>query len=134
MHTLDLNAVELQEVPEDIGGIRVAFPHSSAEGTAASATVLFEVEPGGQLNTHTDSSEELLLILAGEGEAHIGDERAHVRAGQMAVVPALAPHGIRNTGTEPLRVIGFFAGSTVVSLFGELVHVIGAPAEAPVPA
>ena len=129
MQAIDLDAVELMDTGEDspIGRIRVAFPLSSAAGTAASATVLFEIEPGDTLESHTDSAEELLLILAGEGEAHVGGERAQVRAGQLAVVPALAPHGITNTGTETLRVLGFFAGSTVVSVFGDSVNVIGAP-------
>ena len=134
MITLDLDAVELQENPMAGGSIRVAFPLHSALGTAASATVLFELEPGNELATHTDSSEELLLVLAGEGEAHVGEETGRLRAGQLAVVPALAPHGIRNDGETTLRVLGFFSGSTVVSVFeepigpdGERVVVIGAP-------
>lgn len=129
MLTIDLEAVDLMEIPEDAptGRISVAFPLTSAEGTAALSTVLFEVAPGDHLETHTDSAEELLIVLAGEGEAHVGEERATVRAGQMAVVPPLAPHGVRNTGTETLRILGVFASSTVVSMFGDHPHVIGAP-------
>ena len=63
----------------------------------------------------------------------MGDERGLVRTGQVAVVPAMAPHGIRNTGDTTLRVLGFFSNSTVVSEFerpmgpdGERVTVIGA--------
>ena len=33
------------------------------------------------------------------------------------MVPALQPHQIRNTGTTTLKVLGFFAGSSIVSLF-----------------
>ncbi|MBD0330205.1 MAG: cupin domain-containing protein, partial [Thermoleophilia bacterium] len=132
--TVDLNTVELQENPMPGGSIRVEFPLSSALGTAASAAVLFELEPGNALATHTDSSEELLLVLGGEGEAHVGGETGRLREGQLAVVPPLAPHGIRNVGDTTLRVLGFFAGSTVVSVFddrlgpeGERVFVTGAP-------
>ena len=56
-------------------------------------------------------------MLAGEGEAWVGDEANPVRAGDLAVVPALAPHGVRNTGETTLRVIGFFSSSTVMSTF-----------------
>ncbi len=35
------------------------------------------------------------------------------------MVPALQPHQIRNTGTTTLKVLGFFAGSSIVSLFEE---------------
>jgi quercetin dioxygenase-like cupin family protein len=133
--TIDLNDVELMDGGTAGGPIRVAFPFHSGTGTASTAAVLFELEPGDALATHTDSPEEILLVLEGEGEAHVGDERALVRAGQLAIVPAMAPHGIRNVGDTTLRVLGFFSSSTVVSTFegplgpeGENVGVIGATA------
>lgn len=133
MITVDLNDIELMDSGTAGGPDRVTFPFHSGTGTASTAAVLFEVEPGNALGTHTDSAEEILLILAGEGEAHVGDERELVSAGQIAVVPAMAPHGIRNTGDTTLRVLGFFSSSTVVSHFeeslgpnGERVAVIGA--------
>jgi quercetin dioxygenase-like cupin family protein len=55
--------------------------------------------------------------VQGEGEAEVGDERALVSAGDLAVVPALVPHGIRNTGEERLKVVGFFSGAKIVSEF-----------------
>ena len=115
MYAFNLDDVRLNEVPD--GSIRVEFPLQSVHGAASFAAVLFEVDPGNALATHTDSAEEVLLVLAGEGEAHVRDETAPVRAGDVAVVPALAPHGIRNTGDSVLRVIGFFSSSTVMSVF-----------------
>ncbi len=115
------------------GWIRVGFPLHSALGTASTAAVLFELEPGNELATHTDSPEEVLLVLAGEGEAHVDGERGRLRAGQLAIVPAMASHGIRNVGDTTLRVLGFFSSSTVVTTFeqplgpnGERVVVAGA--------
>lgn len=132
MITVDLNDVELMDSGTPGGADRVAFPFHSGMGTASTAAVLFELEPGNALGTHTDTAEEILLILAGEGEAHVGDERELLRAGQIAVVPSMAPHGIRNTGETTLRVLGFFSSSTVISQFeeplgpnGEKVAVIG---------
>jgi quercetin dioxygenase-like cupin family protein len=115
MIAFNLEDVRLSEVPD--GSIRVDFPLQSVHGSASFAAVLFEVDPGNALATHADSAEEVLLVLAGEGEAHVGSETARVRAGDVAVVPALAPHGIRNTGETTLRVIGFFSSSTVMSTF-----------------
>ena len=72
----------------------------------------------------------------------VGDESGRLRAGQLAVVPSNAPHGIRNVGKGVLRVLGFFAGSTNISVFdepfapgGPQVIGIGAPIElsAPMP-
>ena len=58
----------------------------------------FELEPGMHVGMHRDSSEELLLILEGEGEATVGDETAVAQAGAMLTVPAMEPHDIRNVG------------------------------------
>ncbi|MBA3717928.1 MAG: cupin domain-containing protein [Actinobacteria bacterium] len=129
MNTVDLSTLEL--VP-NFPGLRVSFPFHSGTGTAASAAVYFEVDAGAFLPTHTDSSEELLLVLEGEGEASLEDETIPLATGQMAAIPAMAPHGIRNVGDDVLRVIGFFAGSTVVHTFpdtpeGAMIFVTGAP-------
>ena len=135
MYPIDLSQLELME---NFPGLRVTFPIHSGTGTAASAAVYFEVDPGSHLPTHLDSGEETLLLLAGQGEAWIGDEAIQIASGQMAVIPAMAPHGIRNTGSEVLRVVGFFAGSTVVHTFpetpaGPQVFVTGAPTRIAVP-
>src|SRR3954447_15967627 len=115
-------------------GLRVGFPVHSATGTASTATVLFELDPGAELPVHTDSAEELLIILQGTAEARVGDEVGRVSANQVAVVPPMAPHGLRNIGDEVLRVLGTFSASTVVSTFeqpivagGPDVLVIGSP-------
>jgi quercetin dioxygenase-like cupin family protein len=94
-----------------------AFPVSSATGTASTAVVYFELEPGAHLGAHTDSAEELLLVLEGTAEAVVEGEPAILEAGSLAVVPATAPHDIRNVGDELLRVVGFFSSSTVVAIF-----------------
>ena len=122
MLTSNVNALSLTDVtsPADPTlGARYAFPIFAAAGSAATAVVYFEVAPGKRLGRHTDSSEEVLYIVEGEGEATVGEERALVSAGSLAVVPALVPHDIRNTGSIPLRVVGFFAGSALMHAFSE---------------
>lgn len=114
MQVVDLNAV--QTVPID-DGVSVAFPSHSATGCAASATVWMEIAPGGAVTEHADSSEELLYVVRGEVEATVGDESGTLRAGDLAVVPAMALHSLRNGGDEEARVLGFFAGSTNVATF-----------------
>ena len=99
--------------------VRAGFPISSGTGTKSTTVVYFELEPGEHLGSHTDSAEEILLIVAGKGEATIGEEQAVVQAGTLAVVPALVPHSVKNIGEEKLRVIGFFSSSTVLSVFDE---------------
>jgi quercetin dioxygenase-like cupin family protein len=134
MLTVDLDLVELQDNTTAGGPIRVAFPFHSAAGSASTAAVLFELEPGSALASHQDSAEEVMHVLAGEAEVQIGNERGQLRAGQLAIVPAMAPHGLRNIGERTLCVLGIFSSSTLVATFeeplapgGPQVMVAGAP-------
>lgn len=140
MQIVDLAALKLAE---EGAGVRVGFPIHAGTGTAATSAVYFELDPGASAGAHTDSAEEVVVVLDGEAEAVVGDQTTIVRAGQVAVVPAGVSHDIRNTGTDVMRALGVFAGSTVVHVFADApepgapqVFVTGAPVEfaAPLPA
>ena len=105
--------------------LRVAFPVNRWVGAQDTAVVYFEIQPGDRLATHTDSAEEILYIVAGEAEAHVGDERGRVRAGDLAVIPEMVPHGLVNVGDEPVKVVGFFCRAEIISTFDEPVQPIG---------
>ena len=115
-----IDQLELMEVwyeDDPTMRLRVNFPFFLGTGTMSTAVVYFEVDPGHRLGTHTDSAEEILLILEGEAEVSLGDEQGRLSAGEMALVPAMVPHGLRNVGEETLRVVGFFSSNVVVSTF-----------------
>jgi quercetin dioxygenase-like cupin family protein len=119
--------------------VRVNFPINKWAGSQDSAVVYFEVEPGDRLPLHTDSAEEILYIVAGEAEAEVGDERGLLDAGDLAVIPAMVPHGLVNVGTETVKVVGFFSESEIISTFDEPaqpfgLEVLNQGAPAPVPA
>jgi quercetin dioxygenase-like cupin family protein len=99
--------------------VKVNFPFFLGTGTKNTAVVYFEIEPGYRLGTHTDSAEEILLVLEGEAEVSLGDEEDRISAGEMALVPAMVPHGLRNVGEETVRVAGFFSSNVIVSTFDQ---------------
>lgn len=105
--------------------VQVAFPINKWVGSRDSAVVYFEVKPGDRLARHTDSAEEILYIVAGEADAEVGDHRGRLAAGDLAVIPAMVPHGLRNVGTETVRVVGFFSEAEVISTFLEPVQPFG---------
>jgi quercetin dioxygenase-like cupin family protein len=115
----ELDLQELSSTTDDSLNCRFAFPFYAATGTTDSAVVYFEIEPGKRLGVHHDSAEEIVLVLEGTGEATIGDERGTVSKGDMAVIPAWAPHGFVNTGDSTLKVVGFFSGATLIHRFPE---------------
>lgn len=99
--------------------VRADFPISASRGSEATALVYFELEPGCKLGRHTDSAEELLLVLQGTVEITAGEERRTVSAGEVALVPELVPHGVENVGEETARVAGFFPEGRIVARFDQ---------------
>ena len=117
-----INELELMEVwyeDDPTMRVKVNFPFFLGTGTKNTAVVYFEIEPGHRLGTHTDSAEEILLVLEGGAEVSLGDEEGRLSAGEMALVPAMVPHGLRNVGDERVRVAGFFSSNVVVSTFDQ---------------
>ena len=123
-NTLDLNQIWFDSDPDN-ARLRVAFPLNKWSGADETAVVYFEVQPGDRLPIHTDSAEEILYIVTGRAEATVGDETGTVQAGDLAVIPAMAPHGLRTIGDEPVRVVGFFREAEVTSHFAEPIQPIG---------
>ena len=64
---LELNDVWLDIDPRKRW--RVAFPVNKSTGAEHTAVVYFEVAPGDRQGIHQDSAEEIIYIVAGEGEA-----------------------------------------------------------------
>lgn len=96
---------------------RGGFPLVGVPGTESMGLVYFEIEPGNSLGLHTDSQDELIVVLSGSALATIGEETAELRAGAIAFIPAMATHGFQNTGSVTLRCAGIFPDSDVVSTF-----------------
>ncbi|MEZ4523447.1 MAG: cupin domain-containing protein [Thermomicrobiales bacterium] len=115
LHELELGEFWHDEVPQARG--QGGFPLVGVPGTESTGMVYFEIEPGNELGLHTDSPDELLVILSGTARATIGDEVADLSAGSVAFVPSMVPHAFKSVGEEPLRCLGIFPDSNVVSTF-----------------
>jgi quercetin dioxygenase-like cupin family protein len=122
MKTADFAKLEMLDAwYENDSAMRVTvnFPFFAGTGNESSSVVYFEIEPGRHLGTHTDSAEEIVLILSGSVEAQVGDETGRLSAGQAALIPEMVPHGVRNIGQETARCVGFFSAATVASTFDQ---------------
>lgn len=98
--------------------IQVIFPLlGRGQENEETSLVYFELEPGNETGSHTDSAEEVLHIIQGRAEVTVGDETAVVEGPAFAVVPTLVPHNLRNVGTETVKVAGFFPSRYLVSHF-----------------
>lgn len=63
------------------------------------------------LHGHKDT-EEVLLILGGQGEAWVDGETASFKKGDAVLLPANSRHMVRNTGDEPLITASIFSPPT----------------------
>jgi quercetin dioxygenase-like cupin family protein len=119
VQTQDLDLMTFTQPAAGGNAVHAAWPVYRDTGARNTAVVYFELEPGMRLARHTDSAEEILVVLEGEVEATIGDETGRVSAGGMAVVPALVPHGAANVGSGTARIAGFFSSNTIVAVFDD---------------
>ena len=135
LKTLTLEDLELVRTTQSGSEMdtRVNFPFSPAfpattgiELEGGHNVVYFELDPGTELATHTDSPEEIIVCLEGSDiEAWAGEATGTIGAGELAVIPPMAPHGFRNEGTGTARFLGFFSDRTAVSEFEAPIEPLG---------
>lgn len=72
--------------------------------------VLMAIPEGGEIGAEThDGHDQVLIFVAGNGEARIGDDTVPVSAGDLSFVPSGAFHNFVNTGQGPLKLYTMYA-------------------------
>ena len=74
------------------------------------ATVLLAYIPSGSsTGRHTHPGDEIIYIISGRGEGHVGDEVAKLEADSVILAPRGTEHECRNTSeTETLKLFCVF--------------------------
>ena len=81
------------------------------QGVACSASVSI-IEPGAGAPTHLhNSADEVIVVLDGELEMWIGEERRRLGANHTVSLPAGVPHGFVAVGAAPARILAFLPQS-----------------------
>lgn len=114
----NINNLELTEFTAKNGSpqhCRATFPLLGAHGTESTATVYFELDYGDELGRHTDSAEEILLILEGELEAVVDGKIRKVSKGDLILIPKMAPHNLTNKGESTAKILGIFGGANHIT-------------------
>jgi quercetin dioxygenase-like cupin family protein len=65
------------------------------------------IEPGGQIEEHAHNVTSSYVVLGGKGRL-TGAQGREIATGDVVVVEAHQKHGWANSGSEPLRLVGFF--------------------------
>ena len=122
MHAVQTQQLELlpaRHRDDEANVVRAAWPLSRATGSRSTAAVYFELDRDMRLGRHTDSAEEVLVVLAGEVDVVVGDETRRVAAGGLAVGPAQVPHDVIGARDRTARETGVFSANTIVSVFDD---------------
>ncbi|GIU74444.1 MAG: hypothetical protein KatS3mg004_1531 [Bryobacteraceae bacterium] len=90
------------------------LPDRMGKVTLASGERLFAglncLLPGQEHAAHVHSNQDkLYFILAGQGEAILGEEAHAVGEGDLVLAPAGLPHGLKNPGPGVMVVMVVFA-------------------------
>lgn len=120
MLTVNLNELPLKETYVDGVPAQRAystFPFLGAQENKETSLVYFELRPGEELGSHTDSAEEVLFIIEGKVEVVVGDESGVVEGPVLALVPTMEPHNLRNVGDVRVKVAGFFPSRYLIATF-----------------
>jgi quercetin dioxygenase-like cupin family protein len=120
MAAASFEAAQLEEAwieGDDYARWRSAAGHGPEDGAAGSGSSLLEVGPGHKLPRHTDSAEETVVVLSGEAAVSVEGSELELGSGGIAVIPADAPHEVRNTGTGDLRFAAVYAADQVVTTY-----------------
>jgi mannose-6-phosphate isomerase-like protein (cupin superfamily) len=99
---------DLADQPAEVTGdreFRVLF--APGQGCPAATQFVGEIPPG-RAPFHTHTYDEVVLILAGEGTAHVGDDDRPLAPGSCLHLAPGTPHCLENTGQSTLRVLGVF--------------------------
>jgi quercetin dioxygenase-like cupin family protein len=88
-------------------GFRTIFGGLNVPGDFTAGVT--DLDVGGWLGHHRHEPAELYYVLDGEGTLTIDGEDHAVSAGMAAYIPGNSEHGIRNTGTSPMRFFYAFA-------------------------
>jgi quercetin dioxygenase-like cupin family protein len=117
--------VEFSAAADPAIGPKLGLALSSIQGAATTIVASLEFDPGKRSGRHTHSVEEVVLVVEGEAEVTVGDERSRLSVGEMVLIPGLAPHEVANAGAGELRTVIFFPNAALVSVFDEPLAPVG---------
>jgi len=66
------------------------------------------LSPGVTIPWHFHATEEVIVVLEGEGECRTDEGCDFYHAGDVIILPARMKHSLRNSGRVPIRQLCFF--------------------------
>jgi len=71
--------------------------------------VLMSIDPGDDIGEEVHQVDQILVFVAGSGEALLGADRSSIKTRTLVAVPAGTRHNFVNTGTTPLKLFTVYS-------------------------
>lgn len=117
---------ELAGIPSARPGIhadRYVFEYFKSAPDAIYNVAKVTIAPGHSIPMHTHSGPEFHYVIAGEADEVMGnDPPRKMKTGEWGYAPEGVPHGLKNTGTEPMTFLAFIVGKKGERLTGPFQH------------
>ena len=102
----------------DMGGGSMLWLKVTGQESRGLVTVLSGVVHSGGPPLHVHESEdEVVIVMEGELDYQVGDERGALTSGGMLWFPRRVPHAVANLGHEPCRFITVVTPSGIEDFF-----------------
>ena len=120
MMVIRLDGVELErqwDANDTFNDFEVAYPLFAGNGAEQMTVFYWVIQSGCLVGFHTDSAEEVLLVVTGKIAVSDGAEVVTVTEGQLLYLPRLTTHELRNVGEKEARCLSFLPSSNVAVWF-----------------
>jgi quercetin dioxygenase-like cupin family protein len=77
------------------------------------------ISPGVIVPWHYHETEEVIVVLEGNGECSTEEGTEAYSAGDVIILPPRVKHSLRNSGSSPIRQICFFPGDPATQFLEE---------------
>lgn len=100
-----LSEQEAQRQDFDWGTLYTYYQRETS-GTRDGLAAVAVIKPGREIHPpHQHAEEEYLMILEGQGTWHLNGRERSAKPGDMQYAAPWDMHGVKNTGTVPLRFV-----------------------------
>jgi mannose-6-phosphate isomerase-like protein (cupin superfamily) len=80
-----------------------------SDQSQVASMIIAPAKNSGEYGTDHPNSDQVLIVLDGEAEVRIGEERVHLAKGDLCLIEAGEPHQVRNPGLIPLKTLNIYA-------------------------
>jgi len=98
---------------EAFPGVTLAVGISADNGSKDATMGKITMKPGSEIPAHTHPVSDCMVVIQGKGQAYTEEGFVPIEAGCQLFAPAGSPHGLKNTGNEPLVIIFTWPGINV---------------------